>query len=166
MASMIWPFDPRILIQPQDPLVFDLAWKLGDPKAIFEYVRDGIEYRMEEGEIWRSPAETIVLGQEDCDGKAILLVSMLKAIGEDAYVRIIKFPYGGHATVVWRGRYLDPSANQAFEEDIAYGPYEVIADFDDIRLDVYKEEPFLNIMLGWANKLDKLGKVRGLRGCG
>lgn len=71
----------------------------------------------------KKPAEVIAAMVGDCDEQAILLCSLLRAIGEQAFVRIAAFPGMPvlHAWVVWFDmaygvwRNLDPSGRLQFE---------------------------------------------------
>ncbi len=54
-------------------------------KAIYLYVRDNIYYVSDpDFEYVQNPAETLTSGGDDCDGKALLLATMLESIGIDA----------------------------------------------------------------------------------
>ena len=58
-------------------------------KSIFEYVRKGIRYSTEKGNIPKFPYETLQSGRGDCEDQAMLLAVMLKLAGfESGLVRI------------------------------------------------------------------------------
>ena len=133
-------YDPRILIQPYDPLVNQLAFSLGSPYKIFEFVRDYVKYKPDPNELWRTPAETLKLGYGDCDDQAILLCSMLLVVNEPSYVRVIAFrDGGGHAFVVWRENInWDPTIKkQKANQTVEYFNYDLILDFNNSLLKIY-----------------------------
>lgn len=76
--------DP-IVIQTARALVRDVPQydRAGEIRALFEYVRDGIRYTNDPlgVELLTTPRATIEMGAGDCDEKATLLASLLRAIG-------------------------------------------------------------------------------------
>ena len=69
-------------------VVKDWANRLGDPKRMYYFVRDKIKYIDDPFDVWQSPKLTLELMGGDCEDKAILLTSMLIALGYDAWCRI------------------------------------------------------------------------------
>jgi len=66
----------------------------------YELVRSTITYAEDEDNHWQSASETISLGTGDCEDQAILLASLLTALGGDCRVNLIS----GHAfTTVYVG---------------------------------------------------------------
>ncbi len=72
----------KALVQPDDPTVRDVARVLVGAKdfiaAVQEFVDSFTTYRTEVGDYWELPSETIDEQAADCDGKAILLCSILR----------------------------------------------------------------------------------------
>jgi len=72
----------RSLVQPNDPEVRDVARVLVQAPdfltAAQEFVNSFTTYRAEVGDYWEMPGETLAERGADCDGKAILLVSLLR----------------------------------------------------------------------------------------
>jgi len=70
------------LVQPDDPTVRDVARVLVQANdfiaAAQEFVDSFTTYRDEVGDYWELPSETIDEQAADCDGKAILLTSLLR----------------------------------------------------------------------------------------
>ena len=59
----------------------------------YELVRSDISYLIDEDNHWQSPSETLELGTGDCEDHAILLASLLTALGGNCRVNLI----AGHA---------------------------------------------------------------------
>jgi predicted transglutaminase-like cysteine proteinase len=106
--------DVKGFIEPRDSLVLDgiktkvnilpsdtpsqKAWKL--MKYIYEnyqYVYDHNQFGY--NEYWQYPCETLQLGLGDCEDTSILLCTLLRAFGVEAYVHVGLVPQGGHAWV-------------------------------------------------------------------
>ena len=72
----------RSLVQPDDLEVRDIARVLVQAPdfitATQEFVNSFTTYRSEVGDYWETPGETLAERGADCDGKAILLVSLLR----------------------------------------------------------------------------------------
>lgn len=132
--------DPRILVTPESPLVVRVAKELGTPQNIFEFVRNNIRYVPDPNEVWRTATRTLELGYGDCDDHAILLCALLRTIHEPAKVEIIYFEgKGGHAFVIWNGKFLDTTTDQRFDQNIEYVfDKEIIevARFDELEFEV------------------------------
>ncbi len=76
------------LVDPDAPAVRSLAEKLGTPEGAYAYVRDRIRY--EPMVLCAPPREILRAGAGSCLGKAILLVSLYRAMGIPASdVRLI-----------------------------------------------------------------------------
>lgn len=72
----------RSLVQPDDPEVRDIARVLVQAPDFIsvaqEFVNSFTTYRVEVGDYWETPGETLAERGADCDGKAILLCSILR----------------------------------------------------------------------------------------
>jgi len=72
----------RSLVQPDDPEVRDVARVLVQAPDFFEaaheFVNSFTTYRAEVGDYWETPREVLSERAADCDGKAILLCSILR----------------------------------------------------------------------------------------
>ncbi|MEM2944256.1 MAG: transglutaminase-like domain-containing protein [Methanomassiliicoccales archaeon] len=75
----------------------------------FQWVRDHIEYEKEnETDIWQSAEETLMRKRGDCEDQAILLASIITALGGNARINFIE----GHAfTTVFISMYQSELAN-------------------------------------------------------
>ncbi len=116
----------QILLQvnPNDPVVKQIASRIAvqscpsgarlcQAKAIYYFVRDNIKYVGDPpDEYVESPAEVLYVGGADCDGHAVLLGSMLEAIG--VHSRYVFMP--GH---VYNSAYL-PDAKKSIRGDDDY----------------------------------------------
>ncbi len=69
-------------------------------KSIFEYVRKGIRYSTEKGNIPKFPYETLVSRKGDCEDQATLLAVLLKLAGFESGVVRIDDPETGFRHVV------------------------------------------------------------------
>ncbi|MFQ6064226.1 MAG: transglutaminase family protein [Candidatus Bathyarchaeia archaeon] len=134
--------DVRQWVTPDQPEIRSLAFELGSPSAIYDYMRN-IKYVS--GFYLLKPIEVLHRGQGDCDEQAVLLCSLLRAIGEEAFVRVAKIEDWPilHAWVVWRDpaygcwRNLDPSGTVWFLDDPGYGetlPITMLLDFNDQKI--------------------------------
>lgn len=128
-------------VTPLEPEISRLAVELGSPQRIFDFMR---QVRYVTDYYLKKPIEVLHSLVGDCDEQAVLLCSLLRAIGEEAYVRVAEFPGRPvlHAYVVWFDvayqvwRNLDPSGTINFEEDLSYGdeggvPIVIYVDFND-----------------------------------
>lgn len=72
----------RSLVQPDDSEVREIARVLVQApdffEATLEFVNSFTTYREEVGDYWETPGETLAERGADCDGKAILLCSILR----------------------------------------------------------------------------------------
>lgn len=130
--------DVREWVTPNEPEINRLAAELGSPAAIYDYMQQ-VTYIP--GYYLQKPLQVLHAESGDCDEQAVLLCSLLRAIGEEAFVRIAAVPGALllHAWVVWRdpatGLWvnLDPSGTVEFE-DLGYGEtvkIEMLVDFNE-----------------------------------
>ena len=132
--------DVRQWVTPEQPEIQALAAELGSPQAIYEFM-ENVKYVP--GFYLVKPIEVLRRMTGDCDEQAVLLCSLLRAIGEESFVRIARienYPIL-HAWVVWKDpafrdwRNLDPSGTVWFLEDLGYGetvPISMLVDFNDL----------------------------------
>jgi len=130
--------DVRQWITPENSEISRLALELGSPRNIYEYMQ---RIRYVPGFYLIKPVQVLHREEGDCDEQAVLLCSLLRAIGEEAFVRVAAVPGSPvlHAWVVWKDpayglwRNLDPSGTINFE-DLGYGetiPIVMLVDFND-----------------------------------
>lgn len=99
---------------PDAPEIQRLAAELESPQKIYEYMS---KIRYVPDYFLKKPVDVLRLQEGDCDEQSVLLCSLLRAIGEDAYVRVGAFLGSPvlHAWVLWRSvvsgewKNLDPS---------------------------------------------------------
>lgn len=101
------------LVQPDDPEVMEVAQVLAHAddfvRASQDFVHTFTTYRLEIGDYWATPAETIEAREGDCDDKAILLLSLLrnKIPAENVFAAFGRWVQdgkpGGHMWVVMNG---------------------------------------------------------------
>ena len=132
------------LLKP-DELVRAVAEKLRSMEKIYYFVRDEVKYVDEPVDKWRPASEVIRIMSGDCDDQAVLLASMLLAVGYDAWVRVatIKNMQGevlDHAWVIVRQGMewieLDPTCEKCRPGDRPFIILDPIMDFttDIIRI--------------------------------
>lgn len=130
--------DVRRWVTPENQEIESLAVELGSPQTIYEYMRN---IRYVPGFYLIKPVQVLHRQEGDCDEQAVLLCSLLRAIGEEAFVRVAAVPGSNllHAWVVWKDpayrtwRNLDPSGTVYFA-DLGYGetiPIRMLCDFND-----------------------------------
>lgn len=128
-------------VTPEEPEIQRLAAELGSPRVIFEFMEN---VRYVPGFYLIKPTQVLNRMAGDCDEQAVLLCSLLRAIGEEAFVRIAQVQGQSilHAWVVWQDpafrnwRNLDPSGTIWFLEDLGYGdeggiPITMLVDFNE-----------------------------------
>lgn len=134
----------RSLVQIDDSEVREIARVLAQApdfiEAAQEFVNTFTTYRGEVGDYWELPSETLADRAADCDGKAILLASLLRAGGippEKVFVAVGLWnqagKLGGHAWVVTEGKGLEDRIIEATAgpESGLSGKYVLHAIFND-----------------------------------
>ena len=119
--------------------VYGLARRLGDVRRAYFFVRDRIRYITDMDDHWQTPRETLEKMEGDCEDKAFLLASLLKAMGRDAWVRYarVKWPSGegDHAYVLLREGAswieLDPACSNCPFGRTGFYSAKPIMDFND-----------------------------------
>ncbi|HMJ54093.1 MAG TPA: transglutaminase domain-containing protein, partial [Polyangiaceae bacterium] len=90
-------------------------------KAIFEFVADDIRYvNYVSGEWWlpNRPQQLLARRQGDCDDKAILLVTLLKAVGIEAHEVLVQTRYTAEPSLLFSEKVAVP----LFDHGMAYLP--------------------------------------------
>jgi tetratricopeptide (TPR) repeat protein len=90
-------------------------------KAIFEFVADDIRYvNYVSGEWWlpNRPQQLLARRQGDCDDKAILLITLLKAVGIEAQEVLVQTRYTAEPSLL----FSEKAAIPLFDHGIAYLP--------------------------------------------
>jgi hypothetical protein len=172
--------DPSDYIRPYEPVVVKLAKKVGrqpfskylldNTRIAYYWVAWNIRYmydhvRWGEEDYWQLPSTTIMLGTGDCEDKAILLTSLLRALGiprENVHMVFGRIEWlwggyvGGHA---WLEIKLPKNIAQAFQE-LALETLTVLENttlviplekgllYVNITKDIIKSV----IMLGWGDR--------------
>lgn len=82
-------------------------------EALYAFVRWSVAFKDDEdGEEFDSAAVTLLKGEDDCDGSATLLLSLLLAAGLEARLRAVLYPDGEHMHLQvetrWPGSAADP----------------------------------------------------------
>jgi hypothetical protein len=122
-----------------------LAENLGSVDGCVVYVW-GLKYIPQIFERWQYPDQTVERGGGDCEDLAILLCSLLRALGVKAYVRIAEFKSGVHAfNVFYYGGWwvFDASIKRVVT---VYPDYKTIMDFNDSEIYVYDGKKYLDIV--------------------
>jgi transglutaminase-like putative cysteine protease len=89
-----YPENPQRFIQPWDSQVQSIAAELSDAEDCYYWVAQNIryvpDYSLGSDEVWLYPSQTISLGRGDCEDFAILLCSLIRAVGIPASeVRVV-----------------------------------------------------------------------------
>jgi uncharacterized repeat protein (TIGR02543 family) len=126
--------DPSDYIRPYESAVMELAREIGSSENLLENIRSAyywtswnIKYmydkdRWGEVDYWQLPSTTIKLRTGDCEDHAILLTSLLRALGvsrENVHIVFgwIDWLWGGHAGYhAWVEVKIPKEATQAFQE--------------------------------------------------
>ncbi len=86
--------DLREFVQPNDPDVMAVYYQYGpDYWSLYDFVCRNIEYRLDVGEFWQTPSETLRSNHGDCEDTSILLCSLL----QNAHVALGSYQEYGHA---------------------------------------------------------------------
>ncbi len=147
---------PRICVELLTPdKVVEQAKRLRTPEKAYYFVRDKIKYEEDPFDVWKDAYTTLKEGSGDCDDRAILLASLLIAMGYDAWVRIgnvTAFEYAkhirkgtfDHAWVMLRNGtdwiQLDPSCINCKYGQTAFIVNHLIMDFNNKIIYVYNPE--------------------------
>ncbi len=138
LVSVRYPFqwnDLREFVQPDNPDILALYSEVGpDPRSLYNWVCQNIDYRRDIGEFWQFPSETL-RGYGDCEDSSILLTSLLKN-RTDAYTVLGSFQGWGHAWVVNEGEILESTYTKArrVPDPEHYCPYVYFNDEEVLEL--------------------------------
>ena len=97
----------REFVQPDITRVCTDAW------GCLDWVCKNIDYRLDIGEFFQFPSETLITRRGDCEDSSILLTSLLKAKNLNAYVVLGEYQGWGHAWVISEGEILEATYTQA-----------------------------------------------------
>ena len=90
------------LVQPKNPAIVELVKRYNSPESAYEYVRDNImeAHPQISASYWLDVDDMARLGAADLDDKSIFLCSMLRAMGENAWVAMVEMKNGYRRAVV------------------------------------------------------------------
>ena len=122
--------DLRDFVQPDNPDVMAVYSEVGpDPWALYDWVCHNISYRLDFGEFWLTPSETL-RGYGDCEDTSILLTSLIRAGGApNCYVALGSLGNSlenyGHAWCQLNGQILETTFTSArvVHNPAQYCPY-------------------------------------------
>jgi len=104
----------RSFIQPSNPDVLAACSQFGpDPWTLFDFVCRNFDYKLDIGELWQFPSETLARGLGDCEDTSILLTSLMRAGGNRCYVALGSIGGYGHAWCQLNGNILETTYTQA-----------------------------------------------------
>jgi len=122
--------DIREFVQPSNPDVLAIYSQIGpDAWKLFDFVCRCVTYRLDTGEFWFTPSETLAQGRADCEDTSLLLCSLLRNF-TDAKVALGDYCGFGHAWCWHNGQILETTYTRA---GIAPDPenYTTFVLFDD-----------------------------------
>ena len=127
--------DLRDFIQPSNPDVLAEYFQIGPNYwALYDFVCRNISYRLDVGEFWQVPSETL-RGYGDCEDTSILLTSLLRNF-TNAHVAVGEYQGYGHAWCQWAGQILETTYTFArvVPDPQDYYPYLYFDDREVIEL--------------------------------
>lgn len=107
--------DLAALIDSDDPYVIEIAEHMSSPKELLRWIKAHIASGKDidmygVSEHWALPAETLFHRRADCEDSAILIASILTAMGYSPELLIIAAEPIGHVAVTLDGTYIDQFA--------------------------------------------------------
>ena len=107
--------DLAALIDPQNRYVQEIAACMSSPEDVLAFVKGHIASGKDIdvygiSEHWASPTETLFNRRGDCEDSAILIASILEAMGGRTEIVIIDAKPSGHMAVLIDGLYIDQFA--------------------------------------------------------
>lgn len=125
-------------VQPDNPDVIAVYSQIGpDPWALYDWVCKSVSYRLDLGEFFQFPSETLARGAGDCEDSAVLLTSLIRAGGvPNCYVALGSLEGYGHAWCAHSGQILESTYTQArpVSNPAAYGPMVMFNDTEVLEL--------------------------------
>ena len=146
----ITPNDPKI-VELKDEILNNKPFWRSNWQAFCDWINSEITYEPDSGEYWKLPRETLEQKTGDCEDQAILLCSLLRAVGYDrdsAFVILGRCDDVGHAWVrifaeiLGIGIWMDIEATNGgltiFQELLGLVDYDDAYQFNDIRFEKLK----------------------------
>ena len=108
-------FDMISLVDPENKFVMEIASHMQSPDDVLSFVKKHIVSAKDTAtygisEHWATPTETLFNRAGDCEDSAILVASILSAMGYDPMLLIIKAEPTGHVAVLLNSQYIDQFA--------------------------------------------------------
>jgi len=154
--------DLRDFIQPSDPDVLAIYSKIGPNYwALYDYVCQNISYRLDAGEYWQVPYETLG-GHGDCEDTAILLTSLLRNFTQ-AHVAVGMYRGYGHAWCQRAGQILETTYTFArvVPDPQDYKPYLYFNDLEVVELWPGALKEMFSLRRDEITKLDLMAVASG-----
>ena len=107
--------DLIVLVDPEDPHVKEIAAHMNSASDVLTWVSSHIVFGEDidvygSAEHWAGPVETLFNHQADCEDSAVLIASILTAMGYVPELVIIAAEPKGHVAVILDGMYIDQFA--------------------------------------------------------
>jgi len=159
--------DLRDFIQTSNPDVLAVYSQIGPEYwTLYDFVCRNISYRLDTGEFWQVPSETLGRyweegqGYGDCEDTSILLVSLLRNFTH-AHVAVGMYRGYGHAWCQRAGQILETTYTSArvVPDPQNYSPYLYFNDQEVIELWPGALEEMFALRRDEATKLDLLAAV-------
>ena len=107
--------DIREFVQPDNPDVMAVYSQIGpDPWALYDWICKNLSYRLDLGEFFQFPSETLAREYGDCEDTSILLTSLIRAGGApNCHVALGSLAGYGHAWSEIDGQILETTFTSA-----------------------------------------------------
>ena len=154
--------DIRDFVQPLNPDVLDIYSQIGPNYwALYDFVCRNISYRLDAGEFWQVPSETL-RGHGDCEDTSILLASLLRNFTQ-AHVAVGMYRGYGHAWCERAGQILETTYTSARPvlDSLDYCPYLYFDDQEVIELWPGALEEMFSLRRDEVTKLDLMAVASG-----
>jgi len=152
--------DLRDFIQPSNPDVLAVYSQIGPNYwALYDFVCRNISYRLDVGEFWQVPSETL-RGYGDCEDSSILLTSLLRNFTQ-AHVAVGMYRGYGHAWCQRAGQILETTYTSArvVLDPLDYCPYLYFNDQEVIELWPGALEEMFALKRSEVTKLDLMAEA-------
>jgi len=159
--------DLRDFIQPSNPDVLAVYTQIGpDYWTLYDFVCRNISYRLDVGEFWQVPSETLqgyyenLEGHGDCEDTSILLTSLLRNFTQ-THVAVGMYQGYGHAWCQRAGQILETTYTSArvVPDPLNYCPYLYFNDQEVIELWPGALEEMFALRRDEVTKLDLMASV-------